>query len=77
MFNIKNFAELKPYVWNSLKTDYNLKSDNKDDNGDFYVTPKPIHTRSTTSTVEPGPSRTAHSQRTAETLDQILAKLKG
>ena len=54
-----------------------LKSDNEDDSDDFDFTPKPIQTRSITFTVEPGLCRTAHSQRTAETLDQILAKLKG
>ena len=54
-----------------------LKSDNEDDSDDFDFTPKPIQTRSITFTVEPGLCRTAHSQRTAATLDQILAKLKG
>ena len=77
MFYIRNFAELKPYVWNSIKAEYDLKSGNEDDYNDFDFKPKPIHTGSTTSTVKVGSSQTAHNQRTAETLDQILAKLKG
>ena len=76
MFYIRNCAEWKPYVWNSIKADYGLHSDDEDDYDDVDFTPKAIHTRSTTSTVQPGPSRTAYTQRTDEKLDHILAKSK-
>ena len=35
VFYIKNFAEWKPHVWNSIKADYGFHSDEEEDGDDL------------------------------------------